>query len=176
MATVPSQDTASVGGKVTAALWNADVRDAVDFLLDPPRCRVTHTATVSASNTTNTAHAWDTEDFDSDGIHSTSVNTSRLTIVTDGVYQLSGAISWAGNSTGLRYQMWFKNGASMGIDYQSVVAAGSSSTIVVPAPTAMVALVAGDYIELVGYQNSGGSLNMNPAASYSYAEARWVAA
>jgi len=175
MATVPSQSTVSVGGKVTAALWNDDVRDAVGFLLAPPRCRLWSTAAVSATTSTYTAMTWDSEDYDTDGMHSTSSNTSRITIATDGLYQLSGAIGWAASATGRRWQQWYKNGTTLGVDYSLIVNAGSSSAIVCPAPTVTVSLVAGDYIELFGWQDSGGSLNMNPTSSYSYAEARWVA-
>ena len=37
---VPSQGTVAVGDKITASLWNDDVRDAVNFLISPPRVKV----------------------------------------------------------------------------------------------------------------------------------------
>jgi hypothetical protein len=173
---VPSQETAAVGQFIAASLWNDDVRDAVDFLLSPPRCRLWSTAAVSATTSTYTAMTWNSEDYDTDGMHSTSSNTSRITIVTPGLYQLSGVLGWAGNATGRRWQQWYLNGVSLGVDYSTIFYAGGSSAIEMPAATTCVELIAGDYVELFGWQDSGVNLNMNPTTSYSYAEARWVAA
>lgn len=174
MATVPAPKTWSVNEDLTAAGLNLELRDAANFLLNPPRVRVTHSATQSAANSTYTAHPFNTEVYDTDAIHSTSVNTSRLTIVTPGVYRLSGAISWAGNATGRRYQTWYLNGAV--IDGGALhLPASSASNITLPAATIDIACIAGDYIELFGLQDSGGALNMNPGSGFwSYAQALWV--
>lgn len=174
MATVPAPKTWSVNEYLTAAGLNLALRDALNYLLNPPMVRVRHSATISAANATYTAHSFNTEDYDTDAIHSTSVNTSRLTIVTPGVYRLTGAISWAGNATGRRFQTWYKNGAV--IDGAALhLPASSASSITCPAATVEVALVANDYIELVGWQDSGGALNMNPGTGLlSYAQAMWV--
>lgn len=175
MATVPSQSTAAVGNLVSSTLWNDDVRDAVNFLLDPPRTRLRNTATVSTNTSTYTAMTWDTEVEDTDGMHSTSTNTSRITIVTTGYYQLSGGIGWAANSTGQRRAWWHVNGTGV-LGGLVTIPAGTATEMAIPAATITLSLTAGDYVELFGWQNSGGTLDMNPTTSFgSYAEARLVA-
>ena len=52
---VPSQGTVAVGDKITASLWNDDVRDAVNFLISPTIRATTNViapATLSLVNTT----------------------------------------------------------------------------------------------------------------------------
>jgi hypothetical protein len=174
VATVPNPRTWAVGEKLTAARANTEIRDALDFLMNPPTARLTHSATQSATTSTYTAHLFNTETFDTDGIHSTSVNTSRFTIVTTGKYRLSGAIGWAGNATGRRIQAWYKNGVIISGGAIAAVAT-SASSIVLGAPTITAQLTAGDYVELFGWQDSGGALNMNPGAGFdSFAEIQWV--
>ena len=48
------------------------------------------------------AVTFDTERFDTDTIHSTSTNTSRLTINTGGKYLIGGAVTFTANATGQR--------------------------------------------------------------------------
>ena len=64
----------------------------------PPLCIVRSTANQSLANATDTAITFDTEHVDALGMHSTSSNTDRITVVTPGRY-LGKANSSAGNST-----------------------------------------------------------------------------
>lgn len=89
MATIPSQATKAVGEKVSAALWNDDVRDAVDYLLDPPRCQVYQaTGQTFTNGAAAAAVTFDAETYDSDGMHDNVTNNSRITFVTAGTYIL----------------------------------------------------------------------------------------
>ena len=58
---------------------------------------------------------WDSEDFDTDGFHSTSSNTSRITIPSGkgGKYLLVAQTTFASNATGVRIWKIFKNGSEL---------------------------------------------------------------
>lgn len=101
MATVPSQATAAVGGKIPAATWNDDVRDAVNFFtanrpLTYLTQAVAQTGWVSAAVNDVT---FSTEVLDRDGQHSTASNTHRVVIGnTLGWYRVSGSVVFAANT------------------------------------------------------------------------------
>jgi hypothetical protein len=114
--------------------------------------------TQSIANGTNTALTWDTEDFDTDGFHSTSSNTSRITIPSGkgGKYLFIGATMYAANATGVRIAKLFKNGSEL---IQSEFNKGDGTNFTAININAILDLVATDYVEFVTLQNSGGSLN-----------------
>jgi hypothetical protein len=125
-------------------------------------CRVTHSGNQTAANATNKILDWDTETFDSDGFHSTSSNTSRLTIPSGkaGKYLLFASISFDGNNTGTRYIEMQKNGSTFtqGAFYYTFAAAngGYNGAVYINIVDAAVS----DYFQLAVWQNSGGNLTM----------------
>lgn len=115
----------------------------------------------SLSNNTTTAITFDSEVRDTDSIHSTSSNTSRMT-VPSGVtkVRVRGRVSYAANSTGIRVTSIKMNGSDIASTLcETSVSAQASGATDVELQTAVVTCVAGDYFELYGYQNSGGALN-----------------
>jgi len=58
----------------------------VNLVRDPPACRVYNSANLSIVNTTVTTVTYDSERWDTDTMHSTSSNTSRITFTTAGLY------------------------------------------------------------------------------------------
>lgn len=172
MATVPVEDTATVGAKITAAIWNGDVRDGINFLLAPPRVLAYQTTTATSfTSGTFAVVGMDAETFDSDSMHSTSVSNSRLTIVTTGMYLIVGSLGFAANATGYRQAAIYKNGVLV---QRSIGMAASAGTTVVPI-TGLWSLTAGDYVELAGAQNSGGALASSLGADSTFIAAKWVA-
>jgi len=119
---------------------------------------VANSAVQSIANNTNTALTFNSEIFDTDGYHSTSSNTSRLTIPTgkNGYYFITANFAFALNATGNRDMFFAKNGTA--IRYATSPIA-SSSTYTGFALTFIANLVATDYIELFCAQTSGGNLN-----------------
>jgi len=97
------------------------------------------------------------------GAHDSVVNNSRFVAPFDGKFVFSGGSGSVGNATGVRSILWTKNGVA------NVVAGGQSQWSVggaatphsVPARTISVPMVAGDFVELALFQNSGGALNTN---------------
>jgi hypothetical protein len=113
----------------------------------------------STSNATFTAITFDSEDYDTSSFHSTSSNTSRVTIPTGlgGYYQINSGARWSDNTTGVRVVAIYKNG-SLWARYTSTAGIGTGSiNLFMPI---IMNLAAADYIEVFAYQNSGGSLNV----------------
>jgi hypothetical protein len=122
-----------------------------------PRVRVTRTGTFSLANNTNTTVLWDSEVEDADAFHSTSVNTSRLTVPTGlgGIYHVGYQVDFpaAANIT----TCWLiVNGAATRYGYHQIPNV-SQGTIINGHDD--LTLAAGDYVELQAYQNSGGAIN-----------------
>lgn len=177
MATVPSQQTFTAGSTLTAAQLNDDVRDAINFLLDPPSAYAYHstTQTVSTGISSFTLLAMDSESWDNDGIHSTSTNNSRMTIQTDGTYFCKGIVTFqADTNNNNRNARLTKNGSGgtvVGVTKLRNANANTTSMEV----TSVLPLVAGDYIELWASQDTGGNLNTNGGQFVCSISVRWVA-
>lgn len=109
------------------------------------------------SNGTLTTITLDSEFYDTDGFHSTSTNTSRITIPTGlaGVYLLTGHITYAVNSTGIRSLYFYKNGSIYDATAEVNAIPSFSHNIT---GSVIVSLGVGDYVEMAGYQNTGGTL------------------
>jgi len=110
------------------------------------------------ANETITAITWDTEEFDTDGYHSTSSNTSRITVPKAGKYLITASLSYASNATGARF-LWFqKNGVTGRTGLNGGNAPTSNDNGVTS--SVIMSLAANDYIEAIGFQSSGGNLSV----------------
>ena len=112
----------------------------------------------SISNTTDTAITWNSEYFDTDSYHDTSTNTSRITIPAGktGKYLISATSGYDTSPSAVRVIGQFRlNGST--VFYASEVNKGASSSG--PISSVVYPLTAGDYIELVVWQNAGSSLS-----------------
>ncbi|MEU1800909.1 hypothetical protein [Streptomyces sp. NPDC019937] len=176
---VPTVPTESPGTFWTAALFNATVKAAADFVIGssgstgPPRFRGYQNSAQSISNGTFTSITIDTEVIDSDGGHSTSTNTSRYTCQVAGTYAVGGSVCFPANSTGSRGVRLAVNGSSVqGVASLIPAATGNSCGTQV---ATILSLSVGDYVEIQGYQTSGGALNTATASDLaSQLWALWV--
>lgn len=116
--------------------------------------RQTVSQNIAAS--TATALTFTTEDFDTDNGHDTGSNTSRYTCQTAGKYEFYGAFSFAGDTTGQRYGLWYKNGAA--INGGAVRGPGSANATMIAMRTLIIDLAVSDYVELYVSQNTVGAL------------------
>jgi hypothetical protein len=123
------------------------------------------TTAQSTSNNTATAISFNNEIFDTDGFHDNSTNNTRITIPSGkgGKYLLIGQINYNPNATGLRIVKFHKNGSLFSLPVISASAAATDSTNVTA--STIVAVSAGDYVELVAQQTSGGSLDIGVSTS-----------
>lgn len=117
------------------------------------------TANQSIPNATFTAITWDSEYFDTDAFHSTSSNTSRFTIPSGkaGYYEIIGRLDYAANATGSRRIAIYKNGTLIQGSVFVVPAGGFEITAQI---NSVLNLAVADYIEIYGFQNSGGALDV----------------
>ena len=117
------------------------------------------TANQSMPNATFTAITWNSEYFDTDSFHSTATNTSRFTIPTGkaGYYSIIGRLDYAANVTQSRRMAIYKNGTL--IQGQVFVVPSGGFEITTQIATVLNLDVA-DYIEIYGFQNSGGALDV----------------
>jgi hypothetical protein len=115
------------------------------------------TTSQSISNATDTAITYNTEEFDTDGFHSTSSNTSRFTIPSGkaGKYLIVATATTAVGS-GPRQIQVKKNG---GTDQLSTLLNAASTYSTQIGISGILDLADADYLELFIYQESGGSLN-----------------
>jgi len=133
-----------------------------DLVYDKIAARLRHSAVQSTANNTPVALTFDTEDYDSGGLHAAG-NPTRLTAGIAGNYRIYGNVNWA-TGTGFRDLYIRKNGADI-LAYVRIPAVSGSGTLLTI--TTDDDLAAGDYVELVAVQNSGGALNVNFVARYS---------
>lgn len=136
-------------------------------------CRVYSSSAQSVANSTDTAAAFANESYDTDGFHSNVTNNNRITIPAGltGYYRITANIGFATNSSGRRiFQVRLNGGASL--------CAGEMTPALGVEPTGTVTdtflLSAGDYIDLLLFQNSGGSLNTSGNATRDYFEVERV--
>lgn len=125
-------------------------------------CGVYKASAQSISNNTVTAVTWDAEDFDSDAFHSTSTNTSRLTIPSGkaGKYLITGTLFWSGSDLDeSRSILIYKNGAIWRyIDQMQAVNVTNRRTG--QSFSTVMDLAVADYVEIYAWQTSGSSLDL----------------
>lgn len=169
---VPTQRTWSVNDVVTAAMMNSNVRDAVNFLANPPLFVGYSAASASYANNTWQGMLIDTNTVDTYGGHSTTVNTSRYTGQVAGWYDLTVRSTWASNATGVRgVALSVVNSATVDSSAAVQTVATSGGVVLIQA-SARRYLNAGDYITFLAFQNSGGTLAS--LAGDNAAEVEWV--
>ncbi len=116
-------------------------------------------ANQSIPNGTSTVINFTNEVYDTDAIHDNAVNNTRLTVPAGwSKVRLNGAVIWATSSVNDRY-IWFrKNGGGFVGQAQIIAKAAAKSAVTTQSPA--VAVVAGDYFEMVVFQNRGSALNV----------------
>jgi len=121
-------------------------------------------ASTTVSNNTATAIAFNSQRYDTAGMHSTTVNPERITIKSAGIYSIAAHIVFAANSTGRR-QLQIKLNATTIIALsehaQTVGQIDSYST------STIYKLAVDDYLEVYAYHLAGGDLAVTSSTNYS---------
>lgn len=131
------------------------IRDNQEFFVDPPACSVYASSAQSVSNNSLTGLTADSENYDNDSMHSTSSNPQRITIQTAGRYLVSATVSFALNSSGIRFVEFFVNDSTR--HFGQTIVPSTSDGMQVTATRTLV-LNVGDYVSVRVRQTSGGSL------------------
>lgn len=166
---VPSEMTGTVGQILTAAEWNANVRDGINFLLNRPLFVGYQATAQSVPSSTVTPFAFDTTVVDSYSGHSNTTNNSRYTAQVAGWYRVYGITGWGSNSSGSRAAWVTVNGSVLGYSEQNAIPSGGSTIL---STSGLVYLNVGDYAQISGYQSSGSSLSTNAGSSSMTVE--WI--
>ena len=134
-----------------------------------PQARVYHNAAQAITTGMLTPLAFNSERYDrgtpSNNMHDTAVNNTRLVARVPGLYRVTAHVEWAAHATGKRELHLKLNGATYigSIGYPTEPTGVTYMTVSTEWPLTTV----GDYVEVEAYQDSGGNLNVNSAASYS---------
>lgn len=160
------------GDVLTAAQLNVDVRDNVTFLANPPSCRVTNSTTQSLTDNLETVLTFDTETYDTAGMHSTAVNTGRITIVTAGLYLLTFSATLQASADTSDAYADLQLGVATRIAYGPSVGAYTAGGLVRIAASCIHKLAAADYVQVVAFQNN--TANTNRTISSHMFAATWI--
>ena len=166
-----------VSGQVAPVSWGDDVRAALNYLANPPACDLTHSTTASIGNSAWTPQPFDTENEDPSGLHSNVTNNSRITIVDTGRYVFVGGIVYASNATGARGLGFRRNGSGVGAGptHGGLIIPAASGVGTYVAVSRSVKMTAGQWMELICFQTSGGALNsVGPTDGMPFFGAVWV--
>lgn len=133
--------------------------------------RIYRTTNQSVTNSTLTAFAPDTADFDS-GSPATfwsNANPTRLTVPQAGKYTVGCSMLWDSSTTGNRSVYVVKNGVT-GTRLAGEQMIANAGGVLNLATT--LNLTSGDYVEFYAFQNSGGSVNVTATEQISQ---MWIA-
>lgn len=149
----------SLGNGITWARAGAVTLDAGAHNYSPvtqPSCVAVRTTDVSLTSGAFTALSFESATNTTDTMWVIGSPT-RVTIATPGAYDLAAFCRFAANGTGARYLGIQKNGGTTLIDTWEAANATQVAIVAVSIPG--VVLAAGDYLELIPSQDSGGGLN-----------------
>lgn len=164
------------GGATRAQVMSLNGQSAafLNYTHNIARCQVKNSATQAVAHNTNTVLTFDTENFDTDAMHSTASNTGRITFNTAGTYRVSATVTFVtpGSAAG-QYCLIFirKNGVTK-LRGSTVYCVNSAVNTEVTVST-LVAAAATDYVEVVAYQNTGVSVNAQ-SGEETVLEAEWA--
>lgn len=135
-----------------------------DDILDPPRCQAYNNANISIPNDDGQVVDLNDENYDSTTtMHSNVTLNSRVVIPVDGIYICTFLCAFASNATGDRSAWIRKNGFEYMAMNQKMAVNGAETSLSV---TVQDFLEAGEFIEAIAQQDSGGALNLL-ATAYS---------
>jgi hypothetical protein len=98
---------------------------------------------------------FDGEYYDNSNMHSTTANTDRLTAPVTGVYQVTGQVEW--DSCGVGYRQLEIDRVSDAARLATTLMPVGAAQFVYENVTTATKLTAGDSVQLVASQSSGGS-------------------
>lgn len=142
-------------GSIAPASWGDTIRDDLEFLISPPQCSFSHSTTQSVPDTAWTSMSGNTENYDTDTMHSTVTNNSRCTITTAGKYLLLATFEFASSGISSFRSARFRVNGSTAYEIWTGALAGAT---IRQSGARTLTLAAADYVELQLWQNTGSGL------------------
>lgn len=157
---IPTPLDPSSGDKLSAAAFDAGVRDVFNFLLNTfPRVHAYDSVGTSIANGATVLLAMAGEVYDTDSMHDTAVNNGRITATTAGLYEFDYIVSLPGSATytDCSVQARLNSGGSSagGTNLRTFTFSDGTRGMIVMAFRFCRVMVAGDYIEVFPSQTSG---------------------
>lgn len=147
-------------GAVAPAAWGDVIRDDLEHLADPPQCSVRASVAQAISTNTLTLLTADTEFYDTDAMHSTVSNTSRITCNTPGRYSVEACVNWqAINLDDIPLLLNFLVDGATGFNVSQIEALHSGSFTTAVSGVRSITLAVGQYVEVRVRQISGFPVN-----------------
>lgn len=135
--------------------------EKIDALLGPDaECRASLAAQVTLVAGTPTVLALNTEVYDPTGMHSTSGDTSRMTIAVAGSYFVRGVVEHTSATGAIQTRVHVNGAPPLGM-LNADVAAGGSGAGRSPVVVDVLQLAPGDYVQLAAYSQNGGPVTVN---------------
>lgn len=162
-------------GQAIPAPWGDAVNDAIAYeTTTKPACQVGRSSMWTHTSSGNTqAIPFDQEEYDVGGCHSTVSNTTRIYAPDAGRYLMTFVAGWEGVPAGRRLWHFVKNGSVQLAQTELAM----SSTGECSGDLAVVRrLAAGDYVEVLAFQDSGGNLQMYQGTWTPTFTFEWIAA
>lgn len=165
----PLQDLISSDGYGKIAQLFDDVatlkaRECQLYLSQFPRARVYNDANINLPDSAITPLTFNKERWDTDNIHSTVLNTGRLTAPIDGLYLISAHAVIEASGVGERVFYIRLDGALYIAEH---VIDGTAAFTTKGSISTQYYMTAGQYAEFLIYQNSGGPLITTTNSAYS---------
>ncbi len=133
-----------------------------EFASTIPAAQVTNLVDETITNADFTNLTFNSERYDSAGMHDNVSNNSRLTAPVAGIYLLTAQVFWDSSSVGQRTLSLATNETTVAAD---LIPAGSFAEV--QHVSTVAKLAAGQFVEVVVYQDSGASLKVNLAPALS---------
>lgn len=120
------------------------------------------TSNQAVSDNTYQVISWSTEDYDDGAIFDLATDASKIYIPGSGgkLATVTVQLRYAANATGNRRIRIYKNGADANFENLANITAATGGAETFIRSTFQIVCTGGDYLQVVAYQNSGGSINL----------------
>jgi hypothetical protein len=155
------QATWTSSSPFTAALMNgaAGIKQLMTMLNMPPLLRVASSGTTSCANTTTTTITYPAATYDT--YSAWNSGTSTYTVPLSGLYLVYHCVPWAAQSASARSGISVNGNAIWGPNYPAGI-----TQVLATAKVQILSLTAGDTIQPIALQQSGGALNAGSGAIF----------
>lgn len=169
-----SPATVVTAATITSA-WGNSAKAAVDFLANPPACRVFHSANQAINDSVETSLAFNSERYDTATMHDNVTNNNRIYAPITGLYRFSfrGNLA-AANDYAAAYAVLQ---LSSGINIDKDQGLPTTSTELSFKLDCDYAMAAGDWVQVRVYQDNSANTARNIMATGQVSpelSARWV--